>query len=93
LTGPQSEKSTGIVFWEIGRGDEDDGESDAHKPRSRIRIGRFMLEAGTFHGLAAGFFKNSARPFVYTESFTFTFHGGMLELSVLIVHPKKKCLR
>jgi antirestriction protein ArdC len=32
----KGEKATAIEFWEIGRGKEDDGESDADKPRSRM---------------------------------------------------------
>ena len=32
----KGEKSTTIEFWEVGRGKEDDGESDADKPRSRM---------------------------------------------------------
>jgi len=32
----KGEKATAIEFWEIGRGDKDDGESDADKPRSRM---------------------------------------------------------
>jgi antirestriction protein ArdC len=32
----KGEKSTGIEFWDIGRGKDDEGESDAEKPRSRM---------------------------------------------------------
>jgi antirestriction protein ArdC len=32
----KGEKATAIEFWEIGRGKEDEGESDADKPRSRM---------------------------------------------------------
>ena len=32
----KGEKATAIEFWEVGRGKEDDGESDADKPRSRL---------------------------------------------------------
>jgi antirestriction protein ArdC len=32
----KGEKSTGIEFWDIGRGQGDEGESDADKPRSRM---------------------------------------------------------
>jgi antirestriction protein ArdC len=32
----KGEKATAIEFWEIGRAKDDDGESDADKPRSRM---------------------------------------------------------
>ena len=32
----KGEKATAIEFWEVGRGKDDDGESDADKPRSRM---------------------------------------------------------
>ena len=32
----KGEKATGIEFWEIGRGKDDEGDSDAEKPRSRM---------------------------------------------------------
>ncbi len=32
----KGEKSSNIEFWEVGRGKDDEGESDADKPRSRM---------------------------------------------------------